>query len=149
MSKKTYKQADQTYIAEIHSKRKSGKSVNIAKRFGRSQYNQGGFKFPVYALYISLPGYESHVRRWEKLYKRHYLDYLEKHKTKFNKVTEWVRAECTEITCQHIVETMESYVRSEKLKLRRVKKEYLKRLLEDKNFIETVRADLDKHTDPV
>lgn len=147
--KKTYKKADQTYIAEIHGKRKSGKSVNIARRFGRSQYNQGGYNFPVFEAYICLPGYEAHVRRWEKLYKRHYHDELERNKKDYTKVTEWVKIECTDITCNHIKETMEGYVRSKNLKLRRIKKEHLHRLQEDKHFINTIRANLEKYTDPV
>ena len=36
--------ADLAYIANIHNKKKSGKTRSFSRRFGRSQYNQGAFE---------------------------------------------------------------------------------------------------------
>jgi hypothetical protein len=44
---------------------------------------------------------------------------------------------------------MEDVVRSEELRIRRVKREYLQRLLDDKHFIDEIRVNPEAYTDPV
>ena len=68
--------ADLAYIANIHNKKKSGKTRSFSRRFGRSQYNQGAFENIINDAYICDLGFESDIRRWEKVYKREYYDFL-------------------------------------------------------------------------
>ena len=44
---------------------------------------------------------------------------------------------------------METVVREEQLHIRRIKSEHLQRLIDDKDFINDVRANLGKYTEPV
>lgn len=141
--------ADLAYIANIHDKRKSGKTRSFSRRFGRSQYNQGGFDNVINDAYICERGFESDIRRWEKVYKREYYVFLIRKKTNYKHATEWVDPKHTHIDCDHIKKTMESVVRVEKLHIRRIKKEHLQRLVDDKDFINDVRANPNKYTEPV
>jgi len=142
--------ADLAYIANIHNKRKSGKTRSFSRRFGRSQYNQGGFENVISDAYICEKGHESDIRRWEKMYKREYYDFLIRKKTNYNQATEWIDPKFNEqINCDHIKQTMEEIVRNENLHIRRIKSEHLQRLVDEKNFIHDVRANLSKYTDPI
>ena len=142
--------ADLAYIANIHDKRKSGKTRSFARRFGRSQYNQGGFDNAINDAYICERGYESDIRRWEKVYKREYYDFLIRKKTNYQQATEWIDPKFNDkIDCAHIKSTMEDVVRNENLHIRRIKDEHLQRLVDDKDFINDVRANPSKYTEPV
>jgi hypothetical protein len=142
--------ADLAYIANIHDKRKSGKTRSFARRFGRSQYNQGGFDNAINDAYICERGYESDIRRWEKVYKREYYDFLIRKKTNYQQATEWIDPKFNDkINCAHIKATMEGVVRNENLHIRRIKAEHLQRLVDDKDFINDVRANLGKYTEPI
>ena len=142
--------ADLAYIANIHDKRKSGKTRSFARRFGRSQYNQGGFDNAINDAYICERGYESDIRRWEKVYKREYYDFLIRKKTNYQQATEWIDPKFNDkIDCAHIKATMEDAVRNESLHIRRIKAEHLQRLVDEKDFINDIRANIAKYTEPV
>jgi len=147
MSSEVKLPADCTYIANIHNKRKTGKTRLFFRRFSTSQYNQGGFDNQISDAYICQPGWEDDIKRWEKMFKREYFPYLERKKSDYKKATEWVNARYTEITCDHIKNTMEDIVRSEGLRIRRIKREYLQRLIDDKHFINEIRANPEAYTD--
>ena len=149
MSTKARLPADLAYIANIHNKKKSGKTRSFSRRFGRSQYNQGAFENIINDAYICDLGFESDIRRWEKVYKREYYDFLIRKKTNYKQATEWIDPKYTEIDCLHIKNTMETIVREEQLHIRRIKSEHLQRLIDDKDFINDVRANLGKYTEPV
>lgn len=150
MSNGTRLPADLAYIANIHNKRKSGKTRSFSRRFGRSQYNQGGFDNTLNAAYICEKGYESDIRRWEKIYKREYFDFLMRKKTNNKQATEWIDPKFNDqIDCNHIKQTMETIVRNEKLHIRRIKSEHLQRLVDEKDFINDVRTNQLKYTEPV
>jgi hypothetical protein len=139
--------ADLAYIANIHNKRKSGKTRSFARRFGRSQYNQGGFENLISDAYICERGYESDINRWEKVYKREYYDFLIRKKNNYKAVTEWIDPKHNDaIDCDHIKNTMEAVVRNEGLHLRKIKPEHLQRLIDDANFINDIRANPEKYT---
>jgi hypothetical protein len=149
MSNKVRLPADGGYIANINGIRKAGKTISFYRRFGKSQYNQGGVaNTPDYA-YICYPGYESHWKRWEKLYKREYHFYLKRHKKNNKKVTEWIDEKFTHIDCEHIMHTMDDIVRKENLQIRKIKTEYISRIVDDPNFINQVRENIDKYTDAI
>jgi hypothetical protein len=141
--------ADLAYIADIHGRKKSGKTRSFSRRFGRSQYNQGGFDNTISDAYICEKGYESDIRRWEKIYKREYYDFLVRKKTNYNQTTEWINPKHIHIDCDHIKNTMEPLVRAEKLHIRKIKSEYLQRIIDDKDFINDIRNNIDKYTEPV
>lgn len=142
--------ADLAYIANIHNKRKSGKTRSLARRFGRSQYNQGGFENSLNDAYICEKGYESDINRWEKIYKREYYDFLIRKKNNYKAATEWIDPKHNNhISCDHIRDTMENLVRDEKLHIRKIKQEHLQRLVDDSSFINDVRANLEKYTDEI
>ena len=150
MSTKVRLPADLAYIANIHDKRKSGKTRSFSRRFGRSQYNQGGFENVISGAYICERGYESDIRRWEKVYKREYYDFLMRKKTNYKQATEWIDPKFNDrIDCAHIKKTMESSVHDEKLHIRRIKSEHLQRLVDDKNFINDIRVNPDKYTEVI
>lgn len=150
MSTKVRLPADLTYIANIHNKRKSGKTRSFSRRFGRSQYNQGGFENTISDAYICEKGYESDVRRWEKMYKRAYYEFLTRKKTNYKQATEWIDEKFNDqIDCLHIKKTMEKIVKAEKLHFRRIKSEHLQRLLDDNGFINDIRSNPNKYTDPI
>lgn len=149
MTTKVRLPADLAYIANIHNKRKSGKTRSLSRRFGRSQYNQGGFENVISDAYICEPGYESDIRRWEKVYKREYYEFLIRNKSNYKQATEWVDPKHNHIDCAHIKRTMETVVREEKLHLRRIKPEFLQRLVDEKDFINDVRANQSKYTEPI
>jgi hypothetical protein len=150
MSTKVRLPADLAYIANIHDKRKSGKTRSFSRRFGRSQYNQGGFENVISGAYICERGYESDIRRWEKVYKREYYDFLMRKKTNYKQATEWIDPKFNDrIDCAHIKKTMESIVHDEKLHIRRIKSEHLQRLVDDKNFINDIRVNPDKYTEVI
>jgi len=143
-------QADCAYIAKIHNKCKSGKTRSFARRFGRSQYNQGGFENIMSNAYICQEGFESDIDRWEKIYKREYYHFLIRKKNNYKAATEWIDEKFNDvINCTHIQRTMENIVCEEKLHIRKIKSEYLIRLLDDANFIHDVRANLEKYTDEI
>ena len=142
--------ADLAYIANIHDKRKSGKTRSFSRRFGRSQYNQGGFDNTIYGAYICEKGFESDIRRWEKMYKREYYEFLIRKKTNYKQATEWIDPKFNnQIDCEHIQQTMEKIVRDEKLHIRKIKLEHLQRLVDDKDFINDIRTNPKKYTEPV
>ena len=150
MSTKVRLPADLAYIANIHNKRKSGKTRSFSRRFGRSQYNQGGFENVISNAYICEKGYESDIRRWEKMYKREYYDFLMRKKTNYKQATEWIDPKFNDdIDCVHIKNTMENIVRGENLHIRRIKNEHIQRLVDEKDFINDVRVNIDKYTEPV
>lgn len=149
MSKKVRLPADCSYIADIHKKKKSGKTRSFSRRFGRSQYNQGGFDNLISDAYICEKGFESDIRRWEKMYKRHYYDFLIRSKSNYKRATEWIDPKHSHIDCNHIKSTMENVVRSEGLHIRRIKSEHLQRLADDPQFLNDIRANLLKYTEPV
>jgi hypothetical protein len=149
MSTKARLPADLAYIANIHDKRKSGKTRSFSRRFGRSQYNQGAFENAINDAYICDLGFESDIRRWEKVYKREYYDFLIRKKTNYKQATEWIDPKHTEIDCLHIKNTMESIVREEKLHIRRIKSEHLQRLVDDKDFINDIRSNREKYTETI
>lgn len=141
--------ADCAYIADIHNKRKSGKTRSFSRRFGRSQYNQGGFDNVISDAYICEKGFESDIRRWEKMYKRNYYDFLIRNKSNYKRATEWIDPVHTQITCDHIKNTMEDVVRSEGLHIRRIKREHLQRLVDDTDFINNIRVNPLKYTEAI
>jgi hypothetical protein len=150
MSNKVKLLADLAYIANIHNKRKSGKTRSFSRRFGRSQYNQGGFDNTLFGAYICEPGYESDIRRWEKVYKREYYDFLIPKKTNYKQRTEWIDEQFNDkIDCGHIRQTMEDVVRNEKLHIRRIKIQHLQRLIDEKDFINDIRANPQKYTESI
>lgn len=141
--------ADLSYIANIHNKCKSGKTKSFSRRFGRSQYNQGGFNNVISYAYICERGFESDIRRWEKMYKRNYYDFLIRNKSNYKRATEWIDPTHSQIDCDHIKNTMENVVRTEELHIRRIKKEHLQRLVDDKDFINDIRANPTKYTEKI
>lgn len=149
MSTKVRLPADCAYIADIHKKRKSGKTRSFSRRFGRSQYNQGGFDNVISDAYICEKGFESDIRRWEKMYKRNYYDFLIRNKSNYKRATEWIDPVHTQITCDHIKNTMEDVVRTQGLHIRRIKREHLQRLADDTDFINDIRANPLKYTEAV
>lgn len=141
--------ADGAYIAKLHERIKSGKTVSFARRFSRSQYNQGGFNNVISDAYLCEKGYESDIRRFEKIYKRLYHDFLIRNKKNYKRTTEWIDPAHSHINCDHVRNTMETAIRKEKLRIRKIKKEYLERLVDDSQFINLIRNDITKYTDPV
>lgn len=149
MNTKVRLPADLVYIANIHNKCKSGKTRSFSRRFGRSQYNQGGFDNTIDGAYICEKGYESDSRRWEKVYKRNYYDFLIRSKSNYRRATEWIDPIHSHIDCGHIKNTMENVVRTEGLHIRRIKKEHIQRLVDDKDFINDIRANPTKYTEKI
>jgi hypothetical protein len=148
-TKKIRLPADLAYIADIHNKRKAGKTRSFSRRFGRSQYNQGGFDNKISDAYICEKGYESDIRRFEKVYKREYYDFLIRNKLNYKQATEWIDPLHSHISCEHIRDTMETVIRKEKLHILKIKKEHLERLVDDPKFIHFIRNDPYKYTDSV
>lgn len=141
--------SDIGYIGNIRNRRKLGKTRVLRRRFGRSQYNQGGFNDGPQWACMSEPGFESDINRFEKLYKREYFKELIKKADDPQKATEWIDPIYDHIDCEHIINTMENLIRAENLKIKRIKPEAIKRIMEDSSFINEVRENRDQWLDNI
>ncbi len=140
---------DQFYIGLINDRPKGGKTGNVYDRFGTSQYNVGSTNNVPSYVYFAIPSVVFPIDRLEELYKREFADYLIPSKNNFRKLTEFIDPKFSHITVDVIKVAMESFIKLEKLPVKRLKKDYLFTCQLDRDFVDKVRADPEKYLEEI
>lgn len=140
---------DHFYIALIHGQCKGGKTGNIYNRFGNSQYNAGKFDNLPSFVYFAVPSIVFPIDRLETIYERSFADFLIPSKNNFRKLTEYIDKKHTHITVDVIRDVIENCIKTEKLKIKRLKKDFLLTCQIDNELAQKVRDNPDKYLEEV
>lgn len=137
--------SDQIYITEG----KLGKTGDIFHTFSYSRYNAGGLHKLPSAVYFAIPSLPFPVDRIEEIYYTHFYKYLLPVRGNFRKRLEYIDPRYTEITVDHIQHVIEDYIRQEGIRVRRLKKDFIKTIPFTPSLSADVRNDYEHYTEPV
>lgn len=110
------------YIAKVYGKVKPGISKNPSARL--LSYDKGNMNPGVHHLYVSIDGYDEHVRNCESYTMRQLFPYLENPQGN-HKPSEYVDPKFTQITPDYVRDLVEDRIKCHPLKMKRVKNVFL------------------------
>jgi hypothetical protein len=140
---------DQFYIGYVDGMVKSGKTYDIRKRWGRSQYNQGGgYQLPSY-VYFANPTVQFPIDKLEMYYHRDYWNFLKHQRGNFRKKLEFIDPVHEHITVDVVKDTIENYIRKDNLMVLRLKQEFINTIPYNTTFVQDVREDYSRFCEPV
>ena len=143
------KTQDIFYIGYYDNMVKGGQTYDIRKRWGRSQYNQGGgHQLPSY-VYFSNPAVQFPIDKLAMYYERDYYLYLKHQRGNFRKKLEFVDPTHTHITVDTVRDTIENYIRKDSLMVLRLKQQFIDTIPYNTSLVRDVREDYMYFCEPV
>jgi hypothetical protein len=143
------KTQDIFYIGYVDGMVKGGQTYDIRKRWGRSQYNQGGgYQLPSY-VYFAVPAVQFPIDKLAMYYERDYYSYLKHQRGNFAKKLEFIDPIHTHITVETIRDTIESYIKKDSLMILRLKEEFIDTIPYNTSFSRDVRDNYLHFCEPV
>ena len=143
------KTQDIFYIGYYDNMVKAGQTHDIRKRWGRSQYNQGGgYQLPNY-VYFAVPAVQFPIDKLAMYYERDYYFYLKSERRNFRKKLEFIDKVHTHITVKTVRDTIESYIKKDSLMVLRLKKQFIDTIPYNTSFVRDVREDYLHFCEPV
>lgn len=137
------------YIGYYDDKVKAGQTYDIRKRWGRSQYNQGGGQqLPSY-VYFADPAVQFPIDKLAMYYGRDYYPYLKHQRGNFRKKLEFIDPRHTHITVETVRDTIESYIKKDSLMVLRLKKQFIDTIPYNTSFVRDVREDYLHFCEPI
>lgn len=143
------KTQDIFYLGMYDNMIKGGQTYDARKRWGRSQYNQGGgYQLPNY-LYFANPAVQFPIDKLAMFYESHYYNFLKHQRGNFRKKLEFIDPRHTHITIENVRDTIENYIRKNNLMVLRLKSEFIDIIPYTPSFCRDVREDYEKYCEPV
>lgn len=137
------------YLGMYDNMIKGGQTYDVRKRWGRSQYNQGGgYQLPS-CVYFANPAVQFPIDKLAMFYERKYYKFLKHQRGNFRKKLEFIDPRYSHITIDDVQNELENYIRANNMSVLRLKKEFINIIPYTPSFCRDVREDYLKYCEPV